>query len=96
MSAEAPADLQALLSNCALGVELHRLAAERVRRLANLWLVGKSMEEVAGTVLHRLCDDDPEDAKQYLQALKDVIAADLDVLFLYVRMETLETKNPKA
>ena len=89
-------DLAALLGTCALGAELHRLAVERVHNLARLLALGKTMQEVAALVLHQLCNDDADDARQYLQALQDVIVSDLNVLALYVSLQSREPLTPKA
>lgn len=89
-------EMATLLDECTLGIELHSAAVGRVRSLAALLALGQSMQEVAGVVLHRLCNDDPADARQYLRALQEVIASDLNVLLMYVQIEALETKNPKA
>lgn len=89
-------DLPQLLADCALGVELHRMALVNAQRLVRLLTLGESMQEVAGRVLHDLCNDDPQDASQYLQALKEQTASNLDVLLMYVILQSRETKNPKA
>lgn len=89
-------DLDVLMRECALGVDLHRQALERVQHMAKLLSMGKSMQDVAGRVLHDLCNDDPTDARQYLQTLQEVIASDLNVLLLYVIYESRDPKNPKA
>lgn len=96
MSRAPTPDLAALMADCALGAELHRLAVERVQKLARLLALGKTMQEVAGVVLHRLCDDDATDARQYMQALQEVIVSDLNVLAMYVSLQSREPLTPKA
>lgn len=96
MSTGPTPDLAQLLDDCKLGVELHRLAVANAQHLAKLLTLGQSMQQVVGMVMHELCHDNPQDATQYLQALKEQTASTMNVLLLYVTLQSRETKNPKA